>query len=42
MANLSPNILILFAISAALAFFFPLVRDGVIKQLSLKPLLAVS
>ncbi len=41
MANLSPNILILFAISAALAFFFPLVRDGVIKQLSLKPLLAV-
>ena len=34
MANLSHNILILFGISAALAFFFPFVRDGVLKQLS--------
>lgn len=38
MANLSTNILILFGISAALAFFFPLVRDGVLKGLSLKGL----
>lgn len=34
MANLSQQILILFGICAAAAFFFPFVRDGVLKQLS--------
>jgi hypothetical protein len=39
MANLNTNIFVLFGISAVLAFFFPLVRDKVFKELSLKPLL---
>jgi hypothetical protein len=34
MGNLSQSILILFGVSAAFAFIFPLVRDGVLKQLS--------
>jgi hypothetical protein len=40
MANLNTNILILFGISAALAFFFPMIRDGVAKQLSAKGIVA--
>src|SRR5690242_4496750 len=39
-SQLGSSILILFGICAALAFLFPFFRDGVRKQLSLKPLLA--
>lgn len=39
MANLNQSVLILFGISAALALLFPLWRDGVYKQLTVKPLM---
>lgn len=40
MANLNTSILILFGVCAALAFFFPLFRDGVAKQISAKGLVS--
>jgi hypothetical protein len=38
MISLMPDIQILFGVAAALAFFFPLLKDGVYKQLSVKAL----
>ncbi|HEY9793478.1 MAG TPA: hypothetical protein V6D22_23970 [Candidatus Obscuribacterales bacterium] len=38
MVNPGSSILVLFALAAALAFFFPLFKDGVYKQLSVKAL----